>query len=94
MSKKFVQVNGILRAPAYIGNIYYMGGEKITMEVLVSDKKSYSPEVVELSEESSKLVSDTIKELSDEAKASKNAIKAAAAAEKAAGEKAKEIPLV
>lgn len=69
--KKFIEINGTLRAPAYIGNIYYMGGEKITMQVLISDKKSFAPEVVELSPESEKLVADTIKELAKEVKASK-----------------------
>lgn len=107
--KKFVVINGILRAPAYIGNVYYMGGEKISMEVLVSDKKNFAPEVVELSEESAKLIADTMKELAKEVKAAKAkpaaksaAEKAAekadeekAAAEKAAAEKAAgEIPLV
>jgi len=80
--KKFVEINGTLRAPAYIGNIYYMGSEKITMQVLVSDKKSYAPEVVELSPESEKLVADTIKELAKEVKAGKAdaPVKTAAAA--------------
>lgn len=82
--KKFVEINGTLRAPAYIGNIYYMGGEKITMQVLVSDKKSYAPEVVELSEESEKLVADTLKELAKEVKAGKPAPAAKPAAAKPA----------
>lgn len=70
---KFVEINGILRAPAYIGNVYYMGGEKITMSVKVSDKKNFAPEVVELSEESAKLIADTMKELAKEVKAAKPA---------------------
>jgi hypothetical protein len=100
--KKFVVINGILRAPAYIGNVYYMGGDKISMEVLVSDKKNFAPEVVELSEESAKLIADTMKELAKEVKAAKAApskapAKAPAAkpAAKAADAKpAGEIPLV
>ena len=94
--KKFVVINGTLRAPAYIGNVYYMGLEKISMEVLVSDKKSYAPEVVELSEESAKLVEDTIADLAKEVKESKHAAKYAAA-KKADEDKAAaagEIPLV
>lgn len=70
-NSKFVEINGTLRAPAYIGNTYYMGGEKITMQVLVSDKKNFAPEVVELSEESAELIAKTMKELAKEAKAEK-----------------------
>lgn len=101
--KKFVQINGVLRAPAYIGNVYYMGGEKISMEVLVSDKNNFAPEVVELSEESQELIDKTMKELASkeapktaaekaaEKKAAAEAAKAAEEAKKAAGGEA---PLV
>lgn len=70
---KFVEINGTLRAPAYIGNVYYLGGEKITMQVLVSDKKNFAPEVVELSNESEELISKTMKELAKEVKEAKPA---------------------
>lgn len=92
--KKFVAINGTLRAPAYIGSIYYMGGDKISMEVLVSDKKSYAPEVVDMSEESVKLVEETIKELANEVKESKHAAKYAAAKKADEDKAAGEIPLV
>lgn len=93
---KFVEINGTLRAPAYIGNIYYMGGEKITMKVLVSDKKSFAPEVVELSEESEKLVAAAIKDLAKEVKSAKSPAAHKPAAHKPAVVKQVngEIPLV
>jgi hypothetical protein len=68
---KFIEINGILRAPAYIGNVYYMGGEKITMNIGYTAKKSLGPEVVDLDKESEKLVADAIKELAKEAKSVK-----------------------
>lgn len=84
-----IEVNGILRAPAYIGNVYYNGGEKIKLKVVVTEKKSLAPEVVELSEESLELVEKTIKSLS-----AKKEPKAPAAPKAAAAQKAPEKSLV
>lgn len=70
---KFIEIKGTLRAPAYIGDIYYMGGEKITMKIGVSDKKSLGTDVVEPDEESAKLIAATIKELAKEVKDAKEA---------------------
>jgi len=77
--EKFIEITGTTRAPAYIGNVYYNGLEKIKMSILVTSKKSYAPEVVELSEESAKLVADTIKELAKEVKDNKPAATTVAA---------------
>jgi len=94
--KKFIEVTGTLRAPAYIGNIYYMGGESITMNVLVTSAKSLAPEVVELSEASNALVEKTIKELKADVKAAKAPTKAPAKAPVKNDNKSveREVPLV